>query len=94
MEMPRVSRCEVGGCAYNMEDHCYAMAITVGDSMNPHCDTMCMSDCKCSQTMNIAGVGACKTSKCVHNQGLECGAPEISVGLCDQNAECLTFKSR
>lgn len=94
MEMPRVSSCQISECAYNMDDRCCAMAITIGDSMHPHCDTMCMSDCKCSQKMEMAGVGACKTSLCVHNQGLECGAPEISVGLSDQNADCLTFKSR
>ena len=94
MEMPRVSHCEVSECSYNMDNRCHAMAITIGDSMHPHCDTMCVSDCKCSQKQNIAGVGACKTSTCVHNQSLECGAPEINVGFCDQDVDCLTFKSR
>ena len=94
MEMPRVSCCKVNECSYNMGDHCCALAITVGDSTHPHCDTMCMSDCQCSHKTSTAGVGACKTSACAHNQGLECGAVEVSVGLNGQDADCLTFKPR
>ena len=43
MEMPKVRKCEVADCAYNMDSTCHAMAITVGDGMRPRCDTFCQS---------------------------------------------------
>lgn len=43
MEMSMVMKCEVDACAYNMDTCCHTMAITIGDSMHPGCDTFCLS---------------------------------------------------
>lgn len=94
MNMCKVSSCDVSECAYNSDSMCRAMAITVGDSMNPRCDTYCKSSSKSCDMGCTAGVGACKTSVCSHNQGLECGATEISVGYCGDDVDCMTFKAR
>ena len=94
MEMSKVSKCEVNDCAYNMENCCHAMAITIGDGMHPRCDTFCESMMKAGDAGCVAGVGACKVSSCMYNTDLECQAMEISVGYKEQEPDCLTFQSR
>ncbi len=91
MEMPKVSRCEVSECAYNMQGLCHAMAITVGNSDHPRCDTFCRSANKGGDMNCIASVGACKTSSCMFNQSLECQASQICVGYKEDEVDCLTF---
>ncbi|MHC4740494.1 MAG: DUF1540 domain-containing protein, partial [Planctomycetota bacterium] len=39
MDMPKVVKCDVTECAYNIDEECNAHAITIGDSTNPRCDT-------------------------------------------------------
>jgi hypothetical protein len=41
-----------------------------------------------------AGVGACKMGSCGFNNDLECTAGSITVGLVDENVECLTYMMR
>ena len=94
MEMPKVSKCDVNECAYNSKGMCHAMAITIGDSKNPQCDTFCSSASEGIDTSFLAGVGACKTTSCSYNKGLECSASEISVGYNNNDVDCLTFQSR
>ena len=91
MEMPKVSECMVSGCAYNGEGMCHALAITVGDTLHPQCDTFCQAPAKGGDMDAIAGVGACKMANCSHNQNLECTASDICVGYHEQEIECLTF---
>jgi len=95
MEMVKVMKCEVNDCAYNMDDGCHTMVITIGDSMNPRCDTFCLSSMKGGDTSCLAGVGACKISSCTYNNNLECEAPGISIGYKEQEQEpdCMTFQS-
>lgn len=94
MEMPMVSSCEVSECAYNMDNMCHAMAITVGDSVHPKCDTFCTSYAEEVDEDCIAGVGACKTTACTFNEGLECSADDICVGFNREEIDCLTFEER
>jgi hypothetical protein len=94
MEMPNVSECSVEECAYNKDSMCHAMAITIGDSVHPRCDTFCTSVSMGLDTSCMAGVGACKTTACSHNLGLECGASGISVGINHDEIDCLTFEGR
>ncbi len=94
MEMPKVIKCDVNDCAYNMDNKCHAMAITIGDSREPKCDTFCQSMAKGGDINSIAGVGACKVSSCTYNTDLECQAMEICVGYKGQDADCLTFHSK
>jgi len=94
MEMPIVSECDVTDCSYNKDNKCHAMAITIGDSVHPICDTYCTSSRKGVDTTCMASVGACKTTTCIHNAGLECSASEICVGFNNGEIDCLTFESR
>ncbi len=92
MEMCKVMECQVSDCAYNMDNCCCTMAITVGDLQNPRCDTFCQSASNGGDTNCVAGVGACKVSSCTYNDCLECSAPGISVGYREQEPDCLTFQ--
>jgi hypothetical protein len=93
IQMPQVSACGATECAYNRESKCHALAITVGDRNEPHCDTMVSAPEHVSRKES-AGVGACKVSSCRHNQELECNAPAIRVGLKADSVDCLTFEAR
>jgi hypothetical protein len=39
IEMPLVKKCDVLKCGYNVNSSCHAKAITIGDNVNPECDT-------------------------------------------------------
>ncbi len=93
MDMPKVVKCDVTECAYNIDEECNALAITIGDSTHPQCDTFCTSAAKGQASGGIASVGACKVSCCTHNSGLECQASEICVGYQGDEADCLTFET-
>lgn len=88
--MPNVLYCSVHECAYNEEDSCHAMAITV-DSPEPLCDTFFDSGRKGGLKDFTATVGACKNGTCVHNESLECTAAGIKVSKHENKAECDTF---
>ena len=92
LEMPLVSRCDVSKCGYNIDDHCHAKAITVGDNANPGCDTFFNASKHNKETKRIAGVRACKVSNCKHNNDFECTAETIIVGFVKQKINCLTFR--
>ena len=94
MEMPKVSRCDVSECAYNMDKECHAMAVTIGDVVHPRCDTLCMAVNEDLDVNCFAGVGACKTIACSYNHGFECMASEISVGYNSDEVDCMTFRQR
>jgi len=93
MKMSKVVKCEVDNCAYNMDNCCRTMAITIGDSMRPRCDTFCQSTMKGGDTSQMAGVGACKVSACMYNIDLECQSPEVNVGYSGDEPNCLTFEA-
>ena len=40
MNIPIIVECDAKECAYNAKKQCHAAAITVGDGMTPHCDTL------------------------------------------------------
>jgi hypothetical protein len=72
IQAPKVLDCEVTDCSYNQNKACHALAITVGDSTCPMCDTYFKSSEK-GGAMEITGsVGACKENDCKHNKSLEC----------------------
>jgi len=94
MEMSKVCRCDVAECAYNDSRLCHALAITVGDASHPRCDTIFICEESAVDLGSTAGVGACKTIACGFNKGLECSQSEISVGYCQNEVDCLTFRPR
>ncbi|AXE27086.1 DUF1540 domain-containing protein [Streptomyces globosus] len=91
MDMPVVNQCSVEDCAYNRDSACHALAITVGDTRTPHCDTFFTSSRKGGDPATTGRVGACKVSACRHNNNFECNAPGISVGYVQSEVDCLTF---
>jgi Domain of Unknown Function (DUF1540) len=93
MTMPRIIDCSMMNCAYNTDNMCHAMAITVG-SLTPMCDTY-LQRTKKGGAMDMTGsVGACRLDNCSFNKSLECTAEGIHVGMHSDHAECETFKAR
>ncbi len=94
MKMAKVKDCNAGECAYNMKNRCNAIAITVGGSSGPVCDTSMLATKKGGVSNMKAGVGACKVENCQFNKFLECAAKDIQVKMHTDHAECNTFKGR
>lgn len=94
LEMPLVKNCSATECAYNRNQNCHAKAITVGDTITPHCDTFFNSNTHNKETKRIAGVGACKVSGCQYNNDFECTASGIMVGPNQGSVNCLTYRAK
>src|SRR3989338_4346183 len=94
LEMPIVTKCMANDCAYNANSNCHARAITIGDSLQPGCDTFLKGSTHIKQVQQIAGIGACKTAGCKFNEGLECMAESIQVGMIRNEANCMPFALR
>lgn len=95
VKAPMVEKCSVTECAYNKEEICHALAITVGDNTAcvPRCDTYFPNE-QHSEVFAQAVVGACKASCCVFNQEFECAAGAIRVDHHGKEVDCVTFKPR
>lgn len=93
-KMSKVNECGVSECAYNAEQKCHALAITIGDGDCPACDTEIDQNSKGGFMDTISGVGACKVSQCAFNQSLECSAEGIQVRKHSDHAECDTYKAK
>jgi len=91
MYLPIITGCEAEACAYNRDRTCHAGAITVGDTVRPHCDTFVEIGAKGGIPDETGRVGACKVAGCRHNRDLECRAEGISVGYVKNEVDCLTF---
>jgi hypothetical protein len=95
VEMPIVSECSIGECAYNANNACHARAITVGDTaVHPGCDTFLDSTPHSRARQITAGVGACKATSCRYNDDYECTTDKISVGHASSSICCLTYQNR
>ena len=88
--LPIITTCEADACAYNRDRTCHAGAITVGDTVRPHCDTFVEVEAK-GGTTRPGRVGACKVAGCRHNRDLECQAEGITVGYVKNEVDCLTY---
>jgi hypothetical protein len=93
IEVPEVMQCQAAQCVYNVESMCRARAITVGDMQQHECDTMMKSNSHTSR-MDTAGVGACRSTNCVHNDDWECQADGIEVTLSGDQTQCATFAAK
>ena len=94
-EMATISECVVTDCAYNKHNSCHALAITVGGPEDcPHCDTYVLSEHTGGIPDTRGGVGACKVSKCSHNESLECSAARVTIGWHSNHPDCKTFTPR
>jgi hypothetical protein len=93
-KMPVINECEMTTCAYNQQRVCHAMAITVGDTVCPMCDTFFARPDKGGVGDMTGTVGACKESDCQFNDALECSAPGIKVASHGGHPDCSTYKRR
>lgn len=91
IEMPVVRGCSVDRCAFNQDASCHAKAITIGDGVNPGCDTFADVDTAPANLDETAGVGACKVTSCEHNSDLACTANAIRVAQQQDTPKCTTF---
>ncbi|MFB0526820.1 MAG: DUF1540 domain-containing protein [bacterium] len=94
MKMAKVKSCNAAECAYNIENRCHALAITIGGEPIPTCDTLIKAAKKGGVLDTKARVGACKVENCEFNKSLECTAKAIKVKMDTARAECITFKAR
>ncbi|NLT15569.1 MAG: DUF1540 domain-containing protein, partial [Clostridiales bacterium] len=62
--MPKITRCTATQCAYNKDEHCHALGITVGDGECPLCDTAYPSAMKGGADNVEGSVGACRATDC------------------------------
>jgi len=93
MNMAKVTDCDMGECAYNRNQECHALAITIGNEGEPRCDTFVKCEQQGGDALATAGVGACKTSECRYNADLECCAPSIQVAHTQGHPDCKTFEA-
>lgn len=94
IEMSVVSECAAAECAYNINKACHALAITIGDGIHPGCDTFFNGSGQVKEVGQAAGIGACKTTICKFNDGLECRTDSIRVGHVQNKVNCMTFSAR
>lgn len=94
IEMPVVSECAATECAYNLNKACHARAITIGDGIHPDCDTFLQGSRQAQKGGQTAGIGACKTTGCKFNEGLECMTDSIRVGHVQNKVNCMTYSAR
>ena len=91
IEMPLITQCSAGQCAYNQDNACHARAITIGDTSHPGCDTY-LQGAQHTHQQQSAGIGACKMANCKFNDDLECMAEGVQVGLVMNSPNCLTYQ--
>jgi hypothetical protein len=94
MEMQQVKECSIVECAYNRDNICRALAITIGGS-EPLCDTFWKYTHKAGDPARLGTVGACKVVACIHNYDGECGSPGgIVIARKGTKPNCMTFTGR
>lgn len=94
MEMPEVQKCFAHDCAYNLNNTCHALAITISGALEPKCDTYCQSDQQAGDMNGSAKVGACKANHCTYNNCLACQASSIRIGYRNNQCICLTAEKK
>ncbi len=94
IDMPIVAECLASECAYNINQNCHARAITVGNSLHAGCDTFFSGSMHTKAAARTAGVGACKSLDCKHNDDLECMADSIRVARVVKEVNCMTYSPR
>lgn len=92
MDMPVVNQCTAESCAFNHDQNCHALAITIGEPSHATCDTFVTSSVEGGDPAATGHVGACKMNDCRYNDHLECRAPGISVGYDHDLVDCLTYQ--
>jgi hypothetical protein len=92
MNMVAISNCNMSSCAYNKDNYCHTLGITIG----PHaeCNTYVHASSRGGFPEITGGIGACIASSCKFNSKLECHAPQVDIAVDDKHADCQTFQKR
>ena len=92
MNMSAISKCNMSTCAYNKDDSCHTLGITVG----PHseCNTYVHASARGGFPEIKGGIGACTASGCKFNSKLECHAPKVDIAVDEKHADCQTFQAK
>ena len=91
-QISKVKECNVGLCAYNRENKCFALAVDINETAAT-CRSFVNSATKCAIPDIIGMVGACKAKDCRFNNCLECSAENICVDWQENCAKCATYES-
>lgn len=91
MKSAIISGCDAQDCAFNQNNKCHALAITIGGASDQFCDTYCPSKDKGGYPIARGMVGACKVVNCKHNEIFECNADHIEVGHWGKEVDCLNY---
>jgi hypothetical protein len=92
MKMTSISKCNQSTCAYNKDESCHTLGITIG----PHaeCNTYVHASSRGGFPDVKGGIGACQTSSCKFNSKLECQAAKVDVAVDEKHADCKTFQAK
>jgi hypothetical protein len=92
--MPFIIGCDMEGCSYNRDKECHALAITIGVSGLPRCDTYTSLSGKGGVAESFGCVGACREELCTYNDSLECTSAAVLIRMRNGNPNCVAFQSR
>lgn len=89
-----VARCTVPECIFNRDGECYARAITIGNGNHAECETFLSGNHHIPTNQQKAGVGACKSKRCLHNRDFACDAEQVYVGYDERDGfmGCQSFR--
>ncbi len=92
--MPFIIGCDAEDCSYNKNKECHALAITIGVSGLPQCDTYARLKEKGGAAESFGTVGACREELCMFNDSLECSSAAILMRLRNGRPSCIAFSSK
>ncbi|MGE5173297.1 MAG: DUF1540 domain-containing protein [Betaproteobacteria bacterium] len=93
-KMPFIIGCDAENCAYNRDKECHALAITVGVSGLPRCDTYTSLSGKGGVAESFGSVGACREELCTFNDSLECTSAAVLIRMRNGRPICIAFQSK
>ncbi len=92
--MPFIIGCDAEDCSYNRSKECHALAITIGVSGLPQCDTYAGLAGKGGAAETFGAVGACREELCMFNESLECTSAAVLIRLKNGRPSCIAYQSR
>ncbi len=94
IRMPFIIGCDAEDCSYNTDKECHAMAITIGVSGLPQCDTFADLTGKGGVLESFGCVGACREELCTYNDSLECTSAAVLIRMRNGRPNCVAFQSK
>ncbi len=92
--MPFIIGCDAEDCSYNRNKECHALAVTIGVSGLPQCDTYASLTGKGGAAETFGTVGACREALCTFNESLECASAAVLIRLRNGRPNCIAYQTR